>query len=256
MLGVGSALLTSCGEGTVRISLAPAVGARATYRIEVRAETVTTVGDGIPRRRVEDTVLIARHRVLESGPAGSRVEVRLDPEGKRETTFEVRFDRAGEPVEVQSIEGVPAAALGELGLSEIFPAAAATPPRRPLAPGDRWDVDEPLAVAGSRPARVVGEGRLVELEAAGGRRLARVESAYRVPVRRTAEETDGRVVLDGSLDTSARVAYDLDDDVVESVRARTRGSYRITLLPPAGVAGAPVPGTLVVQVRSTTRRVG
>ncbi|MGH9179777.1 MAG: hypothetical protein ACRD0N_14640, partial [Acidimicrobiales bacterium] len=80
------------------------------------------------------------------------------------------------------------------------------------------------------------------------------ESTYRTPVRRTAEDTGGRLVLDGSQSTRADVAYDLEDDVVDSVEARTRGRYRVTLLPPPGVSGVPVPGTLVVDVASTTRR--
>jgi hypothetical protein len=171
--------------------------------------------------------------------------------------FEVRFDRGGQPTEVQRIEGLPAGALGDLGLSEIFPAAAAAPPDRPLSPGDRWDLDQPLAEDGAgSQARLAGTGRLVSLHHAGGRPLAEVESSYRTPVRRTAEDTGGRLALDGSQSTRADVAYDLDDDVVHSVEARTRGRYRITLLPPTGVQGAPVPGTLVVDVDSTTRRLG
>lgn len=252
---VGMFLLgAGCSSDSVRLSVLPSVGDRSTYRIEVRAVTVTTIGEGEPRRTVEDAELLARHRVLESGPDGSRVEVRLSRDGAAGPTFVVRFDRAAQPVEVQRIEGVPTGALGDLGLSEIFPSAAAAPPDRPLAPGDRWAIDEPVPLAGPGPGRLVGEGRLVALEAADGRRLARVESDYRLPVRRTAEETDGRLRLDGSLTTRARVAYDLDDHVVQSVQARTRGRYRVTLLPPVGVAGTPVPGTLVVDVDSTTRR--
>lgn len=250
-------LAGGCRDDTVRLSFRPAAGERATYLIDVRAVAVTRIGGQEPRRTVADTVLRANHRVLGSGPDGSQVEVRLrqeDGEGPA-AVFVVRFDRAGQPAEVQRIEGLPAGALGDLGLSEIFPAAAAAPPDRPLGPGDRWDIDEPLEHSETGGgARLSGEGRLVALQVADGRRLARVESSYRTPVRRTADETDGRLVLDGSLRTRARVAYDLDDDVVHSVRARTRGRYAVTLLPPAGVAGIPVPGTLEVEVDSTTRR--
>lgn len=255
LLGVTIVVGTGCRDDTVRLSFQPSPGARSSYRIEVRAVAVTTVGGGEARRTVAEAVLEARHRVLDSGPDGSRVEVRLIQRGGPAATFVVRFDRAAQPTEVQRIEGLPAGALGELGLSEIFPAAAAAPPDRPLGPGDRWDIDEPVSLAGSRPARLSGEGRLVALEAADGRRLARVESAYRTPVHRTADQTDGRLRLEGSLGTRARVAYDLDDEVVQSVRARTRGRYDVTFLPPSGVAGDPVPGTLVVDVDSTTKRV-
>lgn len=249
------ALLPSCGDDTVRLSFVPAAGERAEYRIRVRAEAVTTVGDEPSRRTVDDTELVASHEVLEAGEGGSRVSVRLAEEGKVPSVFVVRFDGRGRPVEVQQTEG-RAAGVADLGLSELFPGAAGVPPERRLAPGDRWAIDAPVALAGPAEARLSGEGRLVALEAAGGRRLARVESGWRLPVRRTAEQTGGRLVLDGSLDTNARVAYDLDDDVVHSVRARTTGRYRVTLLPPDGVGGAPVPGTLVVHVDSTTRRVG
>lgn len=253
---VATLLTAGCREDTVQLSFRPAPGQRATYRIDVRAVAVTTIGDEEPRRRVTDSELRAEHRVLESGPEGSRVEVRLRDEGGGPTTvFEVRFDRGGQPTEVQRIEGLPAGALGDLGLSEIFPAAAAAPPDRPLSPGDRWDLDQPVGEPGAgAAARLTGSGRLVALHQAGGRPLADVESTYRTPVLRTAEDTGGRLLLDGSQSTRADVAYDLEDDVVHAVRARTHGRYQVTLLPPPGVHGVPVPGTLVVDVDSTTRR--
>ncbi|MGH9179018.1 MAG: hypothetical protein ACRD0N_10750, partial [Acidimicrobiales bacterium] len=172
-----AALLTAgCREDTVRLSFRPAPGQRATYRIDVRAVAVTTIGDEAPRRRVTDTELRAEHRVLDSGPDGSRVEVRLHTEEDGPAAvFEVRFDRGGQPTEVQRIEGLPAGALGDLGLSEIFPAAAAAPPDRPLSPGDRWELDQPVGGAGAA-ARLDGRGRLVALRQAGGRPLAEVES--------------------------------------------------------------------------------
>ena len=251
----------------MRIAAQPAVGDIARYRISVRAVTVTRIGDEAPRRRTSASVLVARHRVLASDPDGSRVEVRLRQEGGEATTFVVRLDRAAQLVEVERIEGLPAGALGDLGLSEIFPAAAAAPPRRRLAPGDSWPLDGPVRVDDSPnggggtadgngpPARLVGRGRLVSLGVAGGRRLANVDSRYTVPVRRGAAESGGRLTLEGTLATRARVTYDLDDEEVASVAARSTGRYAVTLLPPAGVGGMPVPGTLVVDVSSTSRRV-
>lgn len=258
-LGAAAAviLVAGCSPGTVRLAYRPAVGDVATYRTSVRAVSVTTVGEGPPRRRVTSVVLTARHRVLEAGPAGSRVEVRLRPDGGGTVTFVVRFDRAGQLSEVQRIEGLPAAALGDLGLSELFPAAAAAPPRRPLAPGDSWTIGGPVRLPGSGPeaARLDGKGRLVGLAVADGRRLARVDSTYRVPVRRTADDTGGRAALEGTLGTRALVAYDLDDREVQSVHATSSGRYALTLLPPAGIAGAAVPGVLEVEVTSSTSRI-
>ena len=252
---LASLALSSCGDDTVRLRFVPAAGEKASYRISIRAETVTTLGDGEPTRKVDETELVARHEVLDAGADGSRVSVRLADEGGAETAFVVRVDAAGRPVAVEQTEGA-SAEVADLGLSELFPGAAGVPPGRGLAPGDRWTIDLPVVLAAPVDARVTGAGRLVALETAGGRRLARVESDYRAPVHRAAEETGGQLVLDGSLATTARVAYDLDDDVVHSVRARTTGRYRVTVLPPAGVGGEPVPGTLTVEIDSTTRRIG
>lgn len=250
-------VVPSCASGTVRISYRPVAGDVAVYRTSVRAVTVTTIGDVAPRRRVSTSVLTARQRVLASDATGSRVEVRLTQADAPAATFVVRFDRAGQLVEVQRIEGLPADALGELGLSELFPAAAAAPPSRPLAPGDGWAIDGPVTLASGaqEPARLVGRGRLVALGVADGRRVAKVDSAYSLPVRRTSKDTGGRLSLEGSLATRARVAYDLDDNEVASVEARSTGRYAVTLLPPVGVVGVPVPGTLDIDVSSTSRRV-
>lgn len=247
------ALLPACGEDTVRLSFVPPAGEGAEYRILVRAETVATIAGGEPTRVVDDTTLVARHEVVESGIDGSTVSVRLAEEGGPGSAFVVRVDRSGRPVTVEQTEGAPAA-VTDLGLSELFPGGAGVPPGRGLAPGDRWTIDVPVAVATPVQARLSGEGRLVGLQAADGRRLARVESDYRLPVHRSAEATGGSLVLDGSLATHARVAYDLDDDVVHSVTAHTSGRYRVTLLPPAGATGPPVPGTVEVEIDSTTRR--
>lgn len=252
-------LLTGCSPDTVRLAYRPVVGELAVYRISVRAVTITSLAEDAPRRRVVVSVLTARLRVLESGARGSRVEVQLHDKGGERATFAVRFDRAGQLTEVERTAGVAAGALGELGLPEIFPAAGAAPPRRPLAPGDHWSIDGPVRLAGPREARLAGQGRLVSLGRADGRRLARVQSTYRLPVRRTADATGGRLLLDGTLETRSIVAYDLDDTEVESVTAHTTGRSALTIIPPAdmaGLAGVAVQGTLDIDVSSTSRRIG
>lgn len=255
VLGLVAPAFTACTEDTVRVAFHPAPGDRATYRIEVRATAVTTIPGERQRRTEAETVLVARHRVLEAGPDGSRVRVQVsEAGGATSSTFVVRLDRAAQLTAVQRIEGLPSGTLGDLGLSEIFPAAATAPPDRPLAPGDRWPIDAPVRVAAPGPSRLHGEGRLVALQAVDGRELARVESTYRLPVRRTGADTGGRLALDGVQRTRATVAYDLEDGSVRSADARTRGRYDVTLLPPPGVEGRPVPGTLVVDVDSTSRR--
>jgi hypothetical protein len=240
----------------VRLSFQPRPGNRYSYRVEVEAEAVARVGGEDPRRTQSQNVFEAEQSVLDTDPSGTRVQVRLAEQGALPRTFVVRLDRAAQLAEVQSIEGLPASALGGLGLSEIFPAAAGAPPDRGLAPGARWTIDEPVQLASPERARLSGEGRLAKLGVIDGRDVATVVSTYRLPVKRTAQERRSKLELTGSQDTNASTTYDLEDGSVISVEARTNGTYDVMLLPPEGTPGAPIPGTLTVTVRSVTRRVG
>ena len=250
LLGLG----TACRDDRVRLAHQPQPGDRYSYRVEVRAVAVTTVGQEGPRRTVTDEVFDVRHDIMDVNPAGSVVNVRLEEKGDPPRTFVVRLDRAAQLAEVQRIEGLPASALGDLALSEIFPAAAAAPPDRSLAPGDRWSIDKPVRLAALEPSRLLGQGRLASLGVVAGREVATVQSTYRLDVQQQSEERHGGLVLKGSQSTRATAAYDLDDGAVMSVRASTRGTFDLTLMPPAGVEGRPIPGTLRVDVHSTTRR--
>ncbi len=249
-------LVAGCRDDTVRVGFRPDRGDRFAYRIAVHAATVAQLEGEPPRRSVVETVFDARHAVVDTGPSGTTVEVRLRERGGRLLTFSVRLDRSGQLTEVRHIEGLPADALGELGLSEIFPAAVAGPPDRPLAPGARWSLDETVQIGGPPPVRLTGRGRLAELGVLDGRRVARVENDYRLPVRRRGGEGGRRLDLDGWQDTRARAAYAVDDGAVVWAEAHTTGTYRLTVLPPEGSTVAPVPATLAVEVRSTTRRRG
>src|SRR3712207_6086484 len=93
-----------------------------------------------------------------------------------------RSDRAGQLAEVERIEGLPAQVLGELGISEIFPAAAAAPPDRPLSPGDRWTINAPVDLPGLAPGRLRGQGRLIALGVVDGREVATIESVVELTV--------------------------------------------------------------------------
>lgn len=242
---LGVLLTGACRDGTVRVAFRPAEGTRYTYRVTVTADVVTRLGDRPPRHTTEDDVFTARHTVLAAGRTGNTVEVRLEAEGEDPRTFVVRLDRAGQLAAVERIEGIPADVLGGLGLSEIFPAAAAAPPDRPLAPGDRWDIGAD---------RLRGRGRLAALGMVGGRKLATVESDYVLPVAQTADESGNRLRFDGSQHTRATSTHDLGDGAVEEVRAETSGTFALQLLPPEGTTGPVVPGTLEVHVRSVTTR--
>jgi hypothetical protein len=250
----GALALAGCRDDTVRVAFRPRPGDRSAYRIEVHATTLTSVDGEPPRRAVTDSVFEARQVVVATGRAGTTVEVHLRERGGRTLTFLVSLDRAAQLTEVQRIEGLPAGALGDLGLSEIFPPAVAGPPDRRLGPGDRWAIDEPVQVGESPAARLVGHGRLVELGVVAGHKVAKVENEYRLPVRGPAGEANGRLRLDGWQATRASGAYAVADGAVVSAEARTSGTFRLTVLPPEGTLGAPVPGTLTVDVRSVTRR--
>lgn len=244
--------LAACRDGAVRVAFRPEERSRADYRVTVEARVVTVIADRPERRTEEADVFTARHTVLDAGDDGTDVEVRLESEGEEPRSFVVRLDRAGQLVEVQRIEGIPADALGELGLSEIFPAAAAAPPDRPLAPGDRWSIDEPVAAEGR--ARIRGRGRLVELTVADGRRQATIESEYVLPVDRETEESGRPLRLQGEQRTRVTTTHDVADGSVVSAVAETTGRFRLLLLAPAGGDGPPVPGRVEVDVRSTTTR--
>jgi hypothetical protein len=243
----------ACRPSGVRLAYRPQPGSRYSYRVEVHAEVVTRIGDTAPRRRVDDDVLLADHAVLSAEARSSTVRIRLRGPGVGTRTFEVRLDRAAQLAEVQRIEGLPASALGGLGLSEIFPAAAGAPPDRLLSPGERWQLDEPVVLPGASRSRLRGEGRLVELGVIDGREVAQVDTTFRLPVQQTTDEAQGRIVLQGEQVVHARSTSGLADGAVESAETETRGRFTLQLLPRDG--GAAVPGELEIVVRSVTRRV-
>jgi len=228
----------------------------ATYRIDVDADAVTALAERVPRRTTTESVFQARHEVLTVAGGRRNVEIAVAEQGGPTTTYVVSLDRSGQLTRVASIEGLPTEALGDLGLAEIFPRAAASAPDRALSPGDRWSIDEPITVAGTEPTRLRGEGRLVRVGVVDGRNTATVQTDFRLPVRRNEVDTGGRLRLDGEQHTTATITYGLADGIVQSAVARTVGSYRIALFPPIGTAGEAVPGTLELTIRSSTRRQG
>lgn len=239
---------SACKADGVRLAYRPAAGSQYKYRIEVHAEVVTRIGDTPARRRVDDNVFFADHSVLAAG----RVRVQLRGSSEPTRTFEVRLDRAGLLAEVERIEGLPASALGTLGLSEIFPAAAGAPPDRLLSPGERWSVDDPVSLPGAAASRLRGEGRLVELGVVDGRDVARLDTRYVLPVERMSEEAQGQIVLRGEQVVRALSTSGVVDGAVVSASTETRGRFTLQLLPRDG--GAAVPGELEILVRSVTKR--
>jgi len=245
-------------DGTVTLAFEPAEGAEVQYETVVESVTVTDLPGSAPTTETDSTRLTTRQRVLDVSDEGVRVEVALTRPGIGTRTFVVRFDRAAQLTTVEQVEGIPAEALGELGLSEIFPAAAGAPPDRPLAPGERWVIDDEVVLdaEGAEPTRLQGAGRLVELGVEDGDETATVTTRTRLPIQSTSASTTGTRTIDGTQTSDVTAVYDLDDGGLRRAEAVTMGQFRLVLGPPEGGAGDPYEGTLSVEVRSTVTRAG
>ena len=246
--------LTSCEEGTVRLTFRPDVGATYRYEVEVRTVSEVDLGGAAPERREEDVVLTASHTVLRSGGDGVQVRVLLQSPGAPEQVFEVQFDRAAQLEAVQSIEGVPEERLGTLGISEIFPAAAGAPPDKPLAPGASWVIDDAIKLPQTgADTRLQGSGRLVELDVVGDEEVARLMSAARLPLESVLPTAGGMLRLEGTQVTDYTATHDLDDGAVREATSDTVGRFRLEVAPLGASDAAPVTGSLRVEVSSRTR---
>ncbi|MEY2452838.1 MAG: hypothetical protein QOD92_2412 [Acidimicrobiaceae bacterium] len=251
-------MTTGCRDDHVTITYQPRPGAAYEYTIHVVSST-TSAFPGSPASQppVVPADITARHRVLDASDGTTRVEVQLEREGLGQRTFVMRFDRAAQLTAVESVEGIPAEALGSLGLSEIFPVAAGAPPDRRLRPGDRWVIDDQVQLAGmDAPARLSGTGRLVQLGVVDGHKTATVSSTTTLPLTATSTTSDGVQTLTGTQTTTITVVYDLADGAVRHSTATTSASYDVMLNPPTGRAGAPIKGSLTVKLQSETRRSG
>ena len=245
-----------CGDddGRVVIDFDPAAGTVFQYRADVDSATTADLPCADTPSRSDHATIDARHEVLSSDGDGVRVEVELSRRGTGTRTFVVRFDRAAQLTAVEEVEGVPAEALGDLGLTELFPAAAGAPPDRPLAPGDRWAIHDSVQLEGGAASDLVGEGSLRELGVVDGHDTATVTSTTRLEVRTTQATSSGSRSLDGEQRSDVEAVYDLDTGALRRSTAETVGEYRVELGPPPGGAGDPCSGTLRVELRSTVTR--
>jgi hypothetical protein len=268
VLSIAAALLaagasTGCRDDTVRVTFRPPVGAKYRYEVTVRSHSEVRIPGEAPQVRDEEVVLQSEHTVLAAGRDGVRVQVILGDASGSVRTFVVRFDRAAQ---LESVESGDTGTLGGLtggaddagvfGISEIFPAAAGAPPDRRLGPGERWVIDDLVAVPGSvgRTA-LTGEGRLVELGIQDGVEVARLATSSVLRVSSTEQSDDGEtVVLDGEQLTEQRAAHDLADGAVHSASSTTKGTFDLEIQPPFGQLRDPVHGTLTVRVSSRTVR--
>ena len=252
--GLGASL-SACEPDTVRVAFRPAAGARYSYEVRVRSVTTSRFMDREPQRDVTSAVLRADHRVLSAERGGVRVQVQLRTPGAPTRTFVVRFSGTAQLADVETVEGLPASVLGRLELPEVFPSAAGAPPDRPLAPGERWKTTDRLQLPGGGRGTVEGVGRLISLGVEDGRKVASIESRTRLPLVTEREIRGGTLALEGVEISDVKSRRALSDGSVLRAESTTRGSFKVRLAPPSGSPGAPIPGTLSVEVRSQTRRV-
>lgn len=254
-LGLLSVGLVGCDDPAIQLTYRPSVRSSETYELRVNTSTTTKLDEQAGTARSDSFVLRSKQTVKAAREGSdTQVEVVLTGDGQRERTFVVRLDRAGQLATVESVEGVPAASLGNLGISELLPSAAGALPRRALRPGDRWSISQLLRIGDEPAGRLVGRGRLASLGVSDGVKQAIVDTEVALPVDRTTMgETGETIRLVGSVRTVMKVTQRVKDGVVLKANARSVGRYEITLSPPTIDGGPPVRGTLTVIVSSTTR---
>jgi hypothetical protein len=235
----------------------PATGVHLRYQIDVRSSSTVRLDGSRPRHTADTTRLTVDQLVVQSGPRGSTVDIDLQSPGRPSQHFVALVDGNGQLAEIKAVEGLPAAILGRLGISELFPTVGALPKRR-LAPGDQWTLDQTLTLPDGGSAALRGKGHLTAFSVDGRYAVARVEETYRLPVRQSTSEPEGRLSLAGTETTTASTTRSIRDGTVVRSGARTVGRFAVVLMPPAdapdAVAGVRVAGTMVVEVVSTTRR--
>ncbi len=244
--------LTACDKEAVHVGFRPEAGASYRYEIKVQSVTTTLLGDEAPDRSVDDVTLESRDTVLSAAPGEVRVQVQLRRVGSPDRTFLVRFDRAAQLAGVDAVDGLPPAVLGPAGLPEFLPAAVTAPPDRPLSPGEKWRIDATPTLSGAAPVRLEGTGRLVKVSTSGGRKVASIKAETSVPLSSTSKVADATVTISGTETTESTATRALVDGVVQEANSVTKGTYNLVLSPNG--SGAPVTGTMAVEIRAQTRR--
>jgi hypothetical protein len=247
--------LTACSShDKVQVAYRPQVGDSYRYELKVKSVTETRLGTTTPERTVDEATLEATDTVLAAGPEEVRVQVVLRRSGSPDRSFVVHFDRGAQLSGVESVEGLPPGVLGPLAFPEFLPAAAAAPPTRKLATGEKWKIDSRPVLPGGVEAHFEGTGRLVKVGSAGGRKVASLKSETRLPLVSSSKVGAVTVALEGVETTTASATRELADGSVHSASSLTKGDFQVTLTGPGGDDAAPVTGTMTVEVRSETRR--
>ena len=242
--------LTACDNtDAVHVGYRPEAGASYRYEIKVQSVTTTVLGDEAPERSVDEVTLESRDTVLSAAPEEVKVQVQLRRAGSPDRTFQVRFDRGGRLAGVDAVDGLPPAVLGPVGLPEFLPAAATAPPDKALSPGEKWKIE----ATPTPTSRLEGTGQLVKVSTAGGRKVASIKADTSVPLSSTSKVGDATVTISGTERTESTAMRALADGVVEEAESVTTGAYKLVLTPVTG-GGAPVTGTMSVEIRAQTKR--
>ncbi len=242
--------LTACNsKEAVHVGFRPEAGASYRYEIKVQSVTTTVLGDEAPERSVDEVTLQSHDTVLSAAPEEVKVQVQLRRAGSPDRTFQVRFDRGGRLAGVDAVDGLPPAVLGPVGLPEFLPAAATAPPDKALSPGEKWKIE----ATPTPTSRLEGTGRLVKVETAGGRKVASIKADTSVPLSSTSQMGTATVTITGTERTESTAVRALADGVVEEASSVTVGTYNLVLTPVSG-GGAPVKGTMSVEIRAQTKR--
>ena len=257
LVGVALAglLWAGCDDPAVRLTYRPEVGTRTSYQLRVTTSSITELVGEPTRRRHDSFELRSDHLVRAARPGeDAQVAVVLRGDDQPRRDFVVRLDRGGLLATVETVGGVPSAALGNLGISELLPSAASALPSAALRPGDRWRISQLLRIGEARAGRLVGWGRLASLGVSDGTKQAVVDTEVALPVDRTTIGEGGETIrLVGALRTTMQVTQRVNDGVVLGATARSVGRYDVTLSPPTIDGGPPVRGTLTVIVSSVTK---
>lgn len=239
------AAVGACQPGTVRIDGHPNVGERSRYRYAIVATITRTIEGSAPTTTKVTSTLLADQKVTAVTGAGVEADVTLRRDGAATRTARVLLNRSGAIRSIELVAGLDQAAVGLSQLGSLLPPAI-TPPTRALAPGARWTIDED---------RLRGAGRLVRLGVIDGADVAVVETSLSERIDDALTSGTSRATLTGTLRTLSTAAYDLGDGSTRHSAARSSGTVRARIEPPAGVEARPVLGTITYDIEVKAVRV-
>ncbi len=240
----GLAALGACRPGTVRIERDPHVGDRARYRYEIDATVTRSLDGAKPTSTAVTTTLVADQKIVALTPGGVEADVTLHRDGAAARTARVVLDRTGAIRGIELVAGLSSDGLGLAQLGSLLPPTMAPPPRA-LAPGARWTISE---------GGLEGQGRLLRLGVIDGADVAVVRTTLSEAVDDAVAAGASAARLTGRLHSQSSASYDLGDGSARRTTARSQGSVRVRIDPPAGIDATPVLGTISYDIRVRATR--